>query len=129
MLQLLNFEGNNGNNNQNSPTLVNNPNTSSQVNLSINQAAKIHNKYLSAIDFYKPNNEVISEANFKKEVNLPKVKIIDNKKKLNSSLDNIEEVNLYHGNSNNYHNNSEDVENSSLQPKVYIYICLFLKLL
>lgn len=119
MLQLLNFEGNNPNNNQNPALINNNPNNSSHVNLNINQT-KNHNKYLSAIDFYKPNNELNSESNIKKDLNLPKVKIIETKRKLNASLDNIEEVNLYQANNfnNNNANNYEDVDNSPIHPKV-----------
>jgi hypothetical protein len=121
MLQLFNFEGNNTNNNQNPSLVVNNPINSSQGNLSINQM-KNQNKHLSAIDFYKPNNEINSDSN-RKNLNLPKVKVIDTKRKLNASLDNIEEVNLYQANNhNNNHHHSNNIylegEDSPIQPKV-----------
>jgi len=124
MLQLLNFEGNGNNVPQNPPPIIpgNNANNMPQVNLSLNQ--KSHNKYFSAIDFYKPNNEMVTENN-KKDVNLPKVKIIDKQKKLNSSLDNIDETNMNlnynHNNNNNVNNNIniiDEIENSPIQPKV-----------
>ncbi len=83
-------------NNQNGP-----------VNLSINQ--KNHNKYSSAIDFYKPNE--VNELN-KKDLNLPKVKIVDNKKLMNISLDDINQKN------NSDINNCEEFQDIAIQPKV-----------
>lgn len=111
MLQLLNFDGNNNNfNNQLTNSINNIPNTNQPLNLSINQMKS--NKMFSAIDFYKPNES--------KDFNLPKVKI-DTKRKLNISMDNIDDINLIPiNNLNNIQmdDNDETNNNNSVQPKM-----------